>query len=168
MAAAASGRPPRRGSWLTLAASIGAPLALGQVMGIWSLPDVAEWYPKLDKPSWTPPVWMFGPIWATLYTAMGYAAHRVWQAGAGQSVLGLYAVQLALNLAWQPLFFKSHDLRTAAIDITALLAVLVPTVRQFYKYDVLAGRLMVPYILFSCFAAALTYRIRSLNGPHVE
>lgn len=93
----------RMGSLLTLGASIGAPLALGQVMGVLSAPDVATWYPKLEKPSWTPPVVLFPIIWSTLYFLMGAASHRAWLSGAGYGTLGLYALQLGLNLAWQPL-----------------------------------------------------------------
>ena len=72
-------------------------------MGIWSVPDVATWFPKLDKPDWTPPVWAFPPIWSALYTCMGIASHRAWVSGAGPGTLLLYALQLGLNLAWQPL-----------------------------------------------------------------
>ena len=200
------GQPPRRhrmGSLLTLAASVGAPLMLGQVVGIWTIPDVIDWFPRLRKPSWTPPRWAFPPIWASLYAAMGVAAHRVWLAGGGPLPLGLYGLQLVLNLAWQPLvrfqpclsgalgialqlrhvlhrpppppaarplvqFFKAHDLKAASYDITALLGVLAVTLWQFAKYDALAAKLMVPYIAFSAFAAALTYDIRAKNGDKVE
>jgi tryptophan-rich sensory protein len=96
-----SGR--RMGSLLTLGAAVGAPLALGQVMGLLSAPDVATWYPKLEKPSWTPPVALFPIIWSSLYFLMGLASHRAWLSGAGAGTLGLYALQLGLNLAWQPL-----------------------------------------------------------------
>lgn len=105
MAAVGKGGTPRRrhASLTTLAISVGVPLALGQTVGLWSARDIALWYPKLQKPDWTPPVALFGPIWGALYTAMGVAAHRVWAAGSGTNVLGLYALQLVLNLCWQPL-----------------------------------------------------------------
>ena len=74
-----------------------------QIIGLWSAPDVANWYPRLRKPRGTPPVLFFPAVWSALYSLMGVAAHRVWQAGAGPGVLGLYVVQLAMNLAWQPL-----------------------------------------------------------------
>ena len=161
-----SGR--RMGSLLTLGAAVGVPLALGQVMGLVSAPDVATWYPKLEKPSWTPPVVLFPIIWSTLYFLMGIASHRVWMAGAGAGTLGLYAVQLGLNLAWQPLFFKSHNLKAASYDINALLVVLAITTRQFFKYDHYAGLAMLPYCAFCVFAAALTFSIRMKNGDKVE
>lgn len=163
----------------------------------------------LSQPSWIPPAGVFGPAWGILYTLQGVAAHRVWAAGGG---LGLYIVQLALNLAWQPLFFKAHDLRAASIDITgaprtglcgegvhplasadqpeaagrtrcssriaapasyvstcaALLGVLVATVVQFRRVDGLAGKLMLPYLAFSAFAAAMTYSVTARNGAHVD
>ncbi len=98
--------PRRRGTLTTLAISVGVPLALGQVVGLWSARDIALWYPRLRKPEWTPPIAAFGPIWGVLYTAMGLAAHRVWAAGAPNTVLGSYAVQLVLNLCWQPLVWR--------------------------------------------------------------
>lgn len=96
-----SGR--RMGSLLTLGAAIGTPLALGQVMGMISAPSVATWYPRLDKPSWTPPTVVYPIVWSALYFLMGAASHRAWLSGAGYGTLGLYALQLGLNLAWQPL-----------------------------------------------------------------
>jgi tryptophan-rich sensory protein len=86
-------------------------------MGIWTLPDVVNWFPKLDKPRWTPPRWFFPVAWSTLYTMMGVAAHRVWTRGGGALPLGLYGLQLALNLAWQPLVRA----RAAAARVPAAL-----------------------------------------------
>jgi translocator protein len=153
----------------SLAVSVGVPLALGQVMGLWSAPDILNgWYQKLRKPKITPPIWLFGPTWGLLYTLMGVAAWKVWRAGAGRVTLGLYAAQLALNLAWQPLFFKKHDLKLAEWDISVLLVLLGVTVYKFNQFDPTAALLMVPYVAFSTFAALLTHRFRVLNGDKVE
>lgn len=63
-------------------------------------------YPSIKKPKWTPPSYLFGPVWAVLYTMMGVASYRVMRAGGGALPLGLYAAQLCLNFAWSPLFFQ--------------------------------------------------------------
>lgn len=98
---------------------------------------------------------------------MGVASHRVWQrtggGGGARLALGLYAAQLALNLAWQPLFFSLESINAAAADITLLLPVLGATVLSFSKIDRTAGLLMLPYLGFCAFAAALTWRIKQLN-----
>ena len=75
-------------------------------------------YKTLKKPSWQPPNWLFGPVWTALYAMMGVASWMVWQKAGGAVPLSLYAVQLALNLAWTPLFFKKHQLTYALADIT--------------------------------------------------
>ena len=75
-------------------------------------------YKTLRKPSWTPPDWLFGPVWTALYTAMGYASYIVYKNGGGALPLSLYGVQLLMNLAWSPLFFRSHEIGFALLDIT--------------------------------------------------
>ena len=75
-------------------------------------------YKTLRKPSWTPPDWVFGPVWTALYTAMGYASYVVYKNGGGALPLSLYGVQLLMNLAWSPLFFRSHEIGFALLDIT--------------------------------------------------
>ena len=78
-------------------------------------------YKTLKKPSWQPPNWLFGPVWTALYAMMGVASWLVWQKSGGTLALSLYAIQLALNLAWTPLFFTKHQLTYALADITGML-----------------------------------------------
>lgn len=158
------------GNALSLAVSIGGPLIAGQIVGLWSAPDVLNWYPKLNKPSWAPPIILFGPIWGLLYTAMGYASWRVWTASSHKwtPTLTLYVTQLLLNLAWQPIFFKSHNLKFASQEISVLLGLVAATVYQFFKVDEMAGSLMIPYFAFTGYATALTWAFRVHNGDTVE
>ena len=114
-----------------------------------------------------PPNWVFGPVWTTLYTAMGYASWRVLQAGGGPLPLGLYAGQLAMNFIWSPLFFKAHNLKLASYEITALAGVICATIYEFSKVDTLAAQLLLPYLGWSSFATALTWNIY-LNNPEVR
>ncbi|PRW60075.1 rab9 effector with kelch motifs [Chlorella sorokiniana] len=152
------------GNNLSLIASIGVPVGVGSAIGIAIAPEIKGWYRTLKKPSWNPPNWLFGPMWTVLYAAMGYAAHRVWQAGAGPLPLALYGIQLALNFAWSPIFFKLKDLRFASIEITALVGMVVATIWEFSKVDKLAAQLLLPYLGWISFAGALTYNIY-LNNP---
>lgn len=151
----------------SLSLAVGVPVLGGMAIGMTIAPETKSWYPKLKKPSWNPPAWLFGPVWTVLYAAMGVASHRVWQAGGGPLPLGLYAAQLALNFAWSPLFFKAHNLKAAAVDITALVGVLGATIYEFSKVDTLAAQLLIPYLGWVSFATALTYNILQ-NNPETS
>lgn len=125
------------------------------------------WYAKLHKPVWNPPSWLFGPVWSLLYLCMGVAAWLVWQRGGwrGQKVpLGLFLVQLALNALWTPLFFGLHQPGWAFIEILALLLVLSATFGCFFRAYRVAGWLLIPYLAWTTFAAALNLANWRLNS----
>ncbi|KAK9813948.1 hypothetical protein WJX73_006152 [Symbiochloris irregularis] len=151
------------GHVLSVASFIGLPLAAGIGVGVAIQHDVQHWYKHLKKPSWNPPDALFGPVWTVLYTAMGYASYLVFKAGGGPVPLTLYGVQLALNLAWSPLFFKVKEIGFAVADITALVGVLVATIVEFHKVDPTAAYLLLPYLGWTTFAAALTINIYRHN-----
>lgn len=151
------------GNALSITAAIAVPLLGGTVIGIGMRNDVKGWYQTIKKPTWTPPNWLFGPVWSLLYTMIGVASWRVYAAGGGALPLGLYATQLLLNFAWSPLFFKAHRLDLAAYDITALAGMIVATIVAFNKVDPMAAALMVPYLGWSSFATALTWNIYTNN-----
>ena len=97
-----------------LAVALGLPLAAGLASAAMTRGEASgEWYASLRKPAWSPPAWMFGPVWTGLYLAMGYASYRAWRAGAP---LGLYGAQLVLNVAWSLLFFKLHEPGLATLN----------------------------------------------------
>jgi benzodiazapine receptor len=151
------------GQNLSVVVAIGGPVAAGAVIGFAIKDEVKTWYKQIRKPSWTPPDWAFGPVWTALYAAMGYASWLVWSKGAGPLPLTLYGIQLAMNLAWSPLFFKAHNLTFALADITALLGVVAATIVEFHKVEPLAAQLMLPYLAWSTYAAALTANIWQQN-----
>lgn len=126
-----------------------------------------EWYAALVKPSWNPPSWVFGPVWSTLYILMGVSAWLVWRkAGfAGASVvLGLFVFQLVLNALWSYLFFGAHRPDLAFADIIALWLVILATTIGFWRVTVLAGVLLLPYLCWVGFAAALNLQLWRLNS----
>ena len=129
--------------------------------------SVSEWYPSIEKPSWTPPGWLFGPVWTALYTLMAVAAWVIWRkegwAGA-RAALVLYGVQLALNAAWSPLFFGLRMPGVAFAELVVLWMAVIATAVAFWKKSPLAGALLVPYVLWTTFAAALNLAIWRLNA----
>jgi len=125
-----------------------------------------EWYTQLVKPGFTPPNWVFGPVWTLLYLSMGVAAWLVWRQSGWQVArwaLTTYAIQLVLNALWSFLFFGKHLIGAALADITVLLSAIIVTTILFWRITPPAGWLMVPYVLWVAFASALNYRFWILN-----
>jgi tryptophan-rich sensory protein len=155
------GLPPR-----SLVAYVGGPLGVAQVLSLAALPHITGWYQRLRKPRWTPPVWLFGPAWTVMYTAQSYAGWLVLhQAKARGRPAWLWGTQLALNFAWQPLFFNGHKLQTALADIVALDVAIALTAWEFSKVNRKAAILMLPYLAWTTYATALNYNIMKNNPP---
>lgn len=133
-----------------------APLA-----GTLSLPGA--WYAALEKPSWNPPAWIFGPAWTLLYTLMAVAAWLVWKHDGWRLPLRLYFLQLLLNAAWTPLFFGAHQLGLALVEIMALWISILLTLMNFHRVNKPAGWLFVPYLAWVTFAAFLNFTLWRLN-----
>lgn len=133
---------------------------------VFTATSVRDWYPTLIKPSWTPPSWLFGPVWTLLYTMMAVAAWLVWRRHGEAPVglaLGIFGVQLALNFAWSLLFFGLHRPDLAMLDIVALWLSILATIIIFYRLSTLAALLLIPYLLWVTFASALNYALWHLN-----
>ena len=133
-------------------------LAVEVVGGLVTSGSVASWYPALDKPTWTPPGWVFGPVWTALYLLMAVAASIVWLARDREEVccpLTAFTVQLAANLLWSVLFFGMRSPLLAFLDLLLLWVVVGVSTAQFFTVSRLAGALMVPYFLWVSFAALL-------------
>lgn len=129
--------------------------------------STGDWYATLQKPSWNPPAWLFGPVWTLLYAMMAVAAWFVWRRGgwaAQRLALALFVAQLMLNALWTPLFFGLHRPGLALADLGLLWVVLVATVLAFWRGRKLAGALLLPYLAWSSFAAVLNFTLWRLNG----
>jgi tryptophan-rich sensory protein len=122
------------------------------------------WYQTLNKPSWNPPPWIFGPVWTLLYLGMAVAAWLVWKRGRQGQALRLYVVQLALNAAWTPVFFGAHQLGAAFIVIVCMWIAIFLTQRAFQAVSRPAGLLLVPYLAWVSFASVLNFTLWRLNS----
>ena len=128
-----------------------------------------RWSNTLRKPRLNPPNWLFPVMWTLLYALMGVASWRVYTSTSKdeevrQSALVWYAVQLALNSAWSPLYFTLHRIDLALLDGAALTAAIAYTTLRFYQVDAIAAALLLPYLAWSAFALWLTAQILALNG----
>lgn len=126
-------------------------------------PSFVEWYPTLRKPSWTPPGWAFGPVWTLLYPMVAVSGWRAWREGRGRKRLLIYLVQMALNAAWPWLFFAARQPALALVDVVVLFAAILATAVAFWRVHRGAALLLVPYLGWVGFAAALNYAIWRLN-----
>ncbi len=128
---------------------------------------LSSWYANLNKPFFTPPGWLFGPVWTTLYLLMGIAAFLLWQKGLENRTVRIallfFLIQLALNALWTPLFFGLQMPLLAFVEIIFLLAAILLTIIFFAKVSALAAVLLCPYILWVAFAAVLNASIWILN-----
>lgn len=142
------------------------PVFAGFVISLLCAKDIKGWYKTLKKPRYTPPSWLFGPVWTVLYVMMGVSAWQVWtQGGWGKNrfPLSIYTVQFVLNLLWNPTFFLIKKLDWALIDIIALLGVLATTIVSFNYVDPLAALLLVPYFAWTLYATYLNFFFCELN-----
>lgn len=161
-AAPGSDGGPRNSAWM-LALSLALVFVAGG-LGSLAMPDA--WYAQLQKPPLNPPGWVFGPVWTTLYALMAVAAWLVWREHRSANVrmpLAVYAVQLALNAIWSPLFFGLHRPDLALIDLIAMWCAVAVTLVLFWRVRPLAGGLLIPYLAWVSFAGYLNGSIWWLN-----
>jgi tryptophan-rich sensory protein len=124
------------------------------------------WYAALHKPTWNPPAWVFGPAWTLLYILMATAAWLVWREGGWKTqgrALGLFLFQWLLNALWTPLFFGMHQTGLAFAEIVLLWLMIAITLKAFWHVKLAAGLLMLPYLAWVSFAAALNFTIWRMN-----
>lgn len=161
------GPDKRREGLLSAVVSIVTALGVGAVGGIATAASVATWYAGLNKPAFNPPNAVFGPVWTILYVLMAVAAWRIWRSPARRRDRGIalvvYALQLALNLAWSLIFFGLRAPLWALVEVVALLASVLLCTACFWRIDRLAAWLMCPYAAWVVFASALNFEIWRLN-----
>jgi len=138
------------------------------LLGGWATQtSVTTWYPTLTKPSFTPPNWLFAPVWTLLYAFMGLAAFLVWRRGLQRmqvrSALTAFGVQLLLNAGWSFAFFGARSPALGLVVILFLWGTLVWTVDRFFRVRRIAGWLLVPYLAWVTYALALNVAIWLLN-----
>lgn len=146
-------------AWLAvsfIAAAIGAAASV----------RAGSFYTQLVRPDWAPPPEVFGPVWTVLYALMGISAWMIWRVGgfrAARTALTLFLVQLAVNALWSWLFFGWHLGALAFADIVVLWALVLATLIVFWRLNRWAAALLVPYLLWISFAAALNLAVWQLN-----
>ena len=145
---------------------IAFPLIVGGISGFFTVQGVKDWYLTLAKPNFTPPNYLFGPVWTFLYAFMGVAFFRILEKGKSVQkikAIRIYLWQLFFNFCWSFLFFSQHQIGLALIDILILWVLILIMIIRFKKLDAFAGYSQIPYLLWVSFATALTAAIFILN-----
>lgn len=140
---------------------------IGISSGLLSQSDMTTWFSTLNKPSWNPPSYLFGPVWTILYLMMGISLWLIWESNAPEAqkanAILIFALQLFLNFWWSIIFFRFHSPALALIDILLMLVAITITIYKFSGISHAAAWLLVPYIAWVSFATFLNYTIWSMN-----
>ena len=139
----------------------------GIIGSIFTSPAISTWYAGLQRPELSPPNWVFGPVWITLYTLMGISLFLVWDKGLkkkqSKTAVSIFGVQLFLNAAWSFLFFGLKSPVLAFFEILILLAAIIITTVLFYRISKTSAYLLIPYVAWVFVATILNYSIWMLN-----
>ncbi|MDD2666793.1 MAG: tryptophan-rich sensory protein [Methanocellales archaeon] len=139
----------------------------GIIGSFFTFPSIPTWYAALEKPSFSPPNWLFSPVWIALFLLMGVSLYLVWISGAKtryvKMALTLFGIQLALNVLWSIIFFGLKSPFYAFIEMAILWVAILLTIFQFFKISKTAAYLLIPYILWVSFAAVLNFSIWIIN-----
>jgi benzodiazapine receptor len=139
----------------------------GLIGSLFTRPSIPTWYATLDKPHFTPPNWIFSPVWISLFLLMGISLFLIWRRGLVERkvrvALGFFGAQLIFNILWSMLFFGLRSPLAGFIDIAVLWVAIALTIFYFLKVSKTAGLLLVPYIVWVSFASMLNGYIWRLN-----
>ena len=135
-----------------------AVVAIGMAIGAVTRPGA--WYAELSKPPFSPPNWLFGPVWAMLYVMIGMAGARTFERGGG---MRLWLTQMALNFAWSPAFFALQQPALALVIVLAMLATIIAFIASRWNADRISALLFIPYAAWVAFASLLNASIVALN-----
>lgn len=158
--------PGSRSELAVFVALLGTVAVVGTLGSAVTVPAIPGWYATLEKPWFTPPNAVFGPVWTILYVLMAYAAWRAWcgaASGQGRQVLLVFGLQLGLNAAWSQLFFGWRRPDLALVDVLLLWAAIAWSIRVFAQHDRWAAGLMLPYLAWVSLAVALNVGVVLLN-----
>ena len=142
------------------------PLSLGAIAGMFTSQSVPEWYATLNRPSFNPPNWIFGPVWTSLYILMGISFFLIWKQEASKvrnRAILIFLLQLMLNFAWSFIFFFFNLIGLALVEIILLWISIVMMLVVFYKIKPVASYINIPYLLWVTFATVLNASYYVLN-----
>ena len=151
---------------IKLIISILLPLSVGAIAGMFTSQAIPNWYASLNRPSFSPPNWVFGPVWTSLYILLGISFFLIWKEEASKErdlAIKVFSIQMLLNFAWSFLFFYFNLIGAALIEIILLWISIAAMIYLFYKIKPIAAYLNIPYLLWVSFATILNAGYYFLN-----
>jgi len=140
---------------------------VGVVGSLFTYPSIPTWYATIEKPKFSPPNWVFAPVWIILFVLMGVSAYLIWNKGIENIKVKIslltFGIQLVLNALWSFLFFRLQSPSYALFEIIMLWLAILLTIMNFFKISRIAGLLLIPYIIWVSFAVILNFYIVRLN-----
>jgi translocator protein len=134
---------------------------------MFTIEAIPAWYSSLNKPSFTPPDWLFGPVWIILYLLMGVSLFIIWKEELKnkevRTAFLIFILQLIFNAVWSIIFFGAHSIAGGLVVIVILWILILVTILKFMKISRIAGILLIPYLLWVSFAMVLNFSIFNLN-----
>ena len=155
-----------RSNIIKLAVSLLLPLSVGAVAGMFTSQVVPTWYASLNRPSFSMPNWVFGPVWTSLYILLGISFFLIWKEKASKErdlAIKIFSIQMLLNFAWSFLFFYFNLIGVALIEIILLWISIAAMIYLFYKIKPFVAYLNIPYLLWVSFATILNAGYYFLN-----
>lgn len=155
-----------RSNIVKLIVSLIIPLSVGSVAGMFTSQAVPNWYASLNRPSFSPPNWVFGPVWTTLYILLGISFFLIWKENRSKQrnlAIKVFAIQMFLNFAWSFIFFYFNMIGAALLEIILLWINIAVMIYLFYKIKPIAAYLNIPYLLWVSFATILNAGYYFLN-----
>jgi tryptophan-rich sensory protein len=149
-----------------LLVSLALPLGLGAIAGLFTAEAVPEWYETLNRPSFNPPNWLFGPVWTILYILLGISLFLIWKQSASKErnlAIFVFLLQQALNFGWSFIFFYFNMIGLALIEIILLWISIIIMLVLFYKIKPMAAYINIPYLIWVTFATILNAGYYLLN-----
>lgn len=153
--------------WFKFIISVSLPLIIGGVSGFLTASEIDGWYLTLIQPSFNPPNWLFAPVWTILYLTMGISFYIIWtlpKMRGRKQAYQIYFAQLVLNFFWSILFFGTHQIGWAFVDILLMLFSIAAMINYFRKFSQVAAYINIPYLLWVTFATVLNAAYLALNG----
>ncbi len=145
--------------------SVAACEAAGAIGSVFTISAIPSWYAALQKPWFTPPNWLFAPVWLTLYFLMGATLYLLWgRRPQSKAAVVAFGIQVVLNVAWSVVFFGAHELFYGFVTIVALWLAILVTTALSYRVSRGAAALLVPYVIWVTIASALNYYVWILNA----
>jgi benzodiazapine receptor len=151
---------------IKLVVSIALPLLIGAIAGLFTAQAIPDWYATLNRPSFNPPNWLFGPVWTALYFLLGISLFLIWKVDPSKErnlAILVFLLQLLLNFGWSFFFFYFKMIGLAFVEISVLWISIVIMLLLFYKIRPMAAYINIPYLLWVTFATILNAGYYILN-----